>query len=144
MTNEVDGDYVVGNDYYTNAPTGPYIEYDSNNSGGYWWLEDKDWIALEKAGWYVLWGSLEFCQGKWNAKLPPVCSEPKKCNGHRTFESYQEMLDDKEKRYMGALARAARLYGSSRHEAVANWEQVTGQSSEDAGCSCCGQPHSFY
>ena len=31
------------------------VNYSSNNSGGYWWLEDKDWYALEKAGWVVEW-----------------------------------------------------------------------------------------
>lgn len=32
-----------------------YVEYDHNNSGGRWWLTDKDWEALEKAGWKVDW-----------------------------------------------------------------------------------------
>lgn len=27
------------------------VEYSSNNSGGSFWLNDKDWKALEKAGW---------------------------------------------------------------------------------------------
>ena len=31
------------------------VEYSSNNSGGNWWLKDKDWLALEKAGWRVYW-----------------------------------------------------------------------------------------
>ena len=31
------------------------VEYSSNNSGGYWWLKDEDWYALEKAGWEVKW-----------------------------------------------------------------------------------------
>lgn len=31
------------------------IEYSSNNSGGYWWLEDEDWRKLEAAGWHVEW-----------------------------------------------------------------------------------------
>jgi hypothetical protein len=37
------------------------VEYSSNNSGGYWWLKDKDWQALEDAGWYVHWGRDQFC-----------------------------------------------------------------------------------
>jgi hypothetical protein len=31
------------------------IEYDSNNSGGDWWLTDEDWKNLEKGGWKVEW-----------------------------------------------------------------------------------------
>ena len=31
------------------------VEYTSNNSGGVWWLKDKDWKALEDAGWDVDW-----------------------------------------------------------------------------------------
>jgi hypothetical protein len=31
------------------------LEYNPNNSGGSWWLEDEDWYALEKAGWTVEW-----------------------------------------------------------------------------------------
>ncbi len=36
------------------------IEYDSNNSGGYWWLTDDNWKALENAGWTVNWRSERF------------------------------------------------------------------------------------
>lgn len=31
------------------------LSYGSNNSGGRWWLKDKDWEALEDAGWTVHW-----------------------------------------------------------------------------------------
>ncbi len=31
------------------------VTYDSNNSGGYWWLKLSDWQALEAAGWEVEW-----------------------------------------------------------------------------------------
>ena len=31
------------------------VFYNSNNSGGRWWLTDKDWLALEAAGWVVEW-----------------------------------------------------------------------------------------
>ena len=31
------------------------IRYESNNSGGHWWLSDKNWKDLEKAGWNVSW-----------------------------------------------------------------------------------------
>lgn len=36
------------------------IKYISNNSGGSFWLEDKDWKALEKAGWEVEWEKERF------------------------------------------------------------------------------------
>lgn len=29
--------------------------YNSNNSGGKWWLDTDDWKALEAAGWSVDW-----------------------------------------------------------------------------------------
>jgi hypothetical protein len=32
-----------------------YTEYDSNNSGGDWWLTDENWQALEEADWKVRW-----------------------------------------------------------------------------------------
>lgn len=31
------------------------ITYESNNSGGSWWLTDQDWKKLEEAGWEVEW-----------------------------------------------------------------------------------------
>ena len=29
--------------------------YDTNNSGGSWWLNEEDWMRLEKAGWIIEW-----------------------------------------------------------------------------------------
>ena len=37
-----------------------YITYDSNNSGGDWWVDDEGWKALEKAGWIVDWEEERF------------------------------------------------------------------------------------
>ena len=31
------------------------VHYHSNNSGGFWWLSDSHWKALELAGWKVNW-----------------------------------------------------------------------------------------
>lgn len=31
------------------------VVYTSNNSGGEWWLSDKHWENLERAGWEVEW-----------------------------------------------------------------------------------------
>ena len=87
------------------------VEYSSNNSGGHWWLEDKDWQALEGAGWNVNWvKDSEFHTGD---------------------------------RWLGAFADSASRTGLSLLDAVDEWERVTGKSSTDAGCPCCGQPHMF-
>jgi hypothetical protein len=93
-----------------------YVEYDSNNSGGSWWLKDKDWLALEAAGWEVDW--------KRNQK-----------------DSF--CRPDAEGRWLGALATSATRRGLSLRDAADEWERVTGRCATDAGCACCGAPHSF-
>lgn len=40
--------------------TNKVVHYDSNNSGGRWWLTDKQWDALERAGWEVEWRDERF------------------------------------------------------------------------------------
>ena len=91
------------------------VEYSSNNSGGSWWLTDNHWLALEKAGWKVDWFKNQ--KNSWE-------KEPRE-------------------RFLGALAARAERTGLSLKDAVAEWEEVTGLTSTDAGCPCCGQPHSF-
>ena len=93
-----------------------YVEYSSNNSGGSWWLDDKDWYALEEAGWEVDWIR----------------------NEDRLFK------DNDPTRFLGALATSAKRYGLSLKMAKAEFEDITGANADDDGCSCCGQPHSFY
>ncbi len=92
------------------------VEYDSNNSGGSWWLEDDDWRNLEKAGWEVEWYK---------------------------DSKYHKNDVDKNGRWLGALASGAKRVGLSLDAAIAEWETITGECASDAGCSCCGQPHSF-
>lgn len=29
-------------------------------------------------------------------------------------------------------------------DAIAKWEELTGQTATDSGCECCGPPHDFY
>lgn len=94
-----------------------YIEYDSNNSGGSWWLTDQDWQNLEAAGWDVQW------------------FRNRDDNFFRT---------DKDGRWLGALASSATRSGLTLGQAIREWEQVTGKDSSALGCSCCGTPHSFY
>jgi len=103
-----------------------YVEYDSNNSGGRWWLEDKDWKALEKAGWEVRWRKALY--------------EKALADG----DEYASLIkSDGNDRWLGALATKAIRRGLGLREAVDEWELVTGLSSTDAGCPCCGSPHSF-
>jgi hypothetical protein len=92
-----------------------YVEYHSNNSGGFWWLEDKDWKALEAAGWEVEW-----------------------------YAEQNNKLFGGGDRRLGALASTAIKPGAtSLREAADEWERITGQNSTDCGCACCGQPHDF-
>lgn len=123
-----------------------YVEYESNNSGGSWWLNDAHWKALEAAGWKVAWASLE---NKYTDKgdyardadgtptLVPVGT------GGGRFGSFSRRGDDGEYRYLGALAKGAYRVGLNLREAAEEWERVTGESATDAGCPCCGQPHNF-
>ena len=122
------------------------VEYSSNNSGGRWWLSDENWKDLEKAGWWVKWGSSYFCHSKYSFKdkpegKPEPCESSDKCPGHRRFDSAEEMTE--KDRWLGCLAKSATREGLSLRQAVAEWEDVTGMSSTDAGCPCCGTPHSF-
>lgn len=94
-----------------------YVEYSSNNSGGSWWLSDEDWLALEAAGWEVNW--------------------------HRNRKDDVFFRPDEAGRWLGSLATSATRRGLSLREAADEWERITGQSATDAGCPCCGQPHSF-
>lgn len=96
---------------------GSYIEYVSNNSGGNWWLTDKDWEALEEAGWVVRW--------------------------LKDDEHFSSKVDENG-RWLRTKAMRAKRYGLSMGMAMAEFAMLTGQDLGDTGCSCCGEPHSFY
>lgn len=100
------------------------IEYSSNNSGGRWWLSDKDWKNLEAAGWSVHW-----CRDE----------KPIEIDG-RVLRSF---LADESGRWLGALARDAHKDFNSVREAIQEFEKITGQDASDEGCNCCGAPHCF-
>lgn len=121
-----------------------YIEYESNNSGGSWWLEDEHWRALEAAGWKVLWVSLK---EKYAAKgyerdvdgtplLVPISDSSLEGSMVRKGA-------DGEYRFFGALATHAFRAGLSLREAVDEWERATGLDASAEGCECCGRPHVF-
>ena len=121
-----------------------YVEYNSNNSGGSWWLTDKNWKDLEKAGWKVKWATLGILYQD-DVALRELDGMPK------LIPLEDLPPDDWQKsgmfcnngRYMGALAKSAYRAGLSLRAAAEEWEKVTGQNACDAGCSCCGQPHNF-
>lgn len=92
------------------------ITYESNNSGGGWWLKDEDWKALEKAGWKVKWFK--------DQEASPL----------------QNKRSD---RWLGALAEEATKEFDSIREAIQEFEKITGQDVSDEGCNCCGAPHNF-
>ena len=94
-----------------------WIEYDSNNSGGSWWLTDDDWYKLEAAGWEIEWVK------------------------DRPAGLFHE---EGEERFLGALAVKAIRRGLSRKMAIAEWEDVLQMDAYEGGCECCGQPHNFY
>lgn len=135
------------------------LEYDSNNSGGDWWLKDKDWAAMEKAGWTVEWGGLYFCNseyGSFREYTPPVVDPPcplpvpkegsrfldNPCPGHRYATSYAE-AKEKGYRWLGALARGAWIETEDVKAEIEKWESLTRQDAAAEGCNCCGSPHGF-
>ena len=123
-----------------------YVEYESNNSGGSWWLKDEHWKALEAAGWKVQWANLENVytecgrdyvrEPDGTPKLVPAGEE------NSTFPSMARETNG-EHRWLGALAKNAFRVGLGLREAAEEWERVTGMDTTDAGCACCGQPHTF-
>jgi hypothetical protein len=120
-----------------------YVEYDSNNSGGSWWLTDENWYALEKAGWRIKWNRLatisdkdgNMVRGSDGLPLLVDPSDPRVNDYNRRTAT---------ERWLGALAMKAYRIGFTLREAVKEWETITGLNSTDAGCPCCGQPHDFY
>lgn len=108
-----------------------YVVYDSNNSGGSWWLKKRDWEALERAGWIVHW----------------VQPDSKYGGFMRSTESYENPLLPQERHpgaeWLGGVAMSAAKETDNLREAVEEWESVTGQDASAQGCNCCGRPHDF-
>ncbi len=132
------------------------VTYDSNNSGGDWWLKDEHWQKLEDAGWYVVWGGDVFCNsdrifgtGKLANKTPNDCPveirngrEFNMCKGHRAYDSLDAVIADKGQ-WLGSVAREAHKEFPSIKDAILEWEEITGMDASDEGCNCCGAPHNF-
>ncbi len=94
-----------------------YIEYSSNNSGGNWWLKDRDWEALEEAGWVVEW--------------------------LKDDDHFASKVDENGK-WLGTKALRAKRYGLPMAIVKAEFSVLTGEDPDSEGCNCCGQPHNFY
>ena len=123
------------------------VHYDSNNSGGNWWLKDDDWKKLEKAGWTIKWYKDE----RHPDKPDPDCEH---CKGTGKDDGASHRDDrcmwcnyninvSKDGRHMGALATRCEKEFDTIGEALKEFEKVTGQSVSDDGCNCCGAPHCF-
>lgn len=104
------------------------IEYNSNNSGGSWWLTDWQWDCLAANWWDVEWGGYSF-----------------------DWEEKKTRKDAEERRYLWALAtRAYRTYDDTDDndyalaKAIHEFEELTGEEASATGCECCGRPHNFY
>ena len=125
-----------------------YVEYNSNNSGGSWWLTDDDWKNLEKAGWVVAWANLRHDYTEKGDYVRERNGVPRLVPRDGTEERLHNIgieTDNKgDVRYMGALARAAYLPDCEDIRAAADsFDTVTSCTATDAGCACCGQPHNF-
>ena len=106
------------------------IEYRSNNSGGIWWLEEKEWEALEKAGWKV------------KRKGAFVWTD----NGDHAYdeEGYPIWDENKDEKFkVSDVPQYAFFKSDSVTTALKSWQEATGMDVTDEGCNCCGAPHSF-
>ncbi len=107
------------------------VEYSSNNSGGNWWLSDKDWKNLDKAGWKVVWAWEEYVYDAKGGYVPDAKGYPK------------TVKKSKKERYLGALAKYAYKKFDTIQKALQEFEKITKQDISDEGCNCCGAPHNF-
>ena len=60
------------------------VKYRANNSGGYWWLSENDWRALENSGWVVNWLGKKWL-GTLAREASFECETP--ADAMRSFES---------------------------------------------------------
>ena len=110
------------------------IEYNSNNSGGSWWLKDEDWLKLEAAGWKVQRATDGIVYENGNDKLDE--------DGLPVFGPSDQFTTNG--KYLGSAFRQnAWKRFDSPGDAIREFEKLTGQDVMDEGCNCCGPPHSF-
>ncbi len=92
-----------------------YVEFDENNSGGYWRLSSQDYQKLEAAGWVVDY---------------PDPLERRRGRTATTVQFVWARSEDEADTIGGDLAK--------RH-----WEIVLGRNAGEPGCFCCGRPFLF-
>lgn len=105
------------------------VKYESNNSGGSWWLSTEIWEKLEEAGWIVHW--IEKNKGSTLSGVPE--------------SSYKEPLKPCPREggnWLGCEAKSAAKQFNTIQEAISEWEIITGQNAAEEGCNCC-PPHTF-
>ena len=104
------------------------IQFHSNNSGGNRWLNDDNWLALEKAGWKLFsFGDFVYEGDDYSYSEDGL---PERKGGKATNS-------------MGTLAHYAFKKFDSMKEAIIELEKLTGLDSTEEGCNCCGPPHCF-
>ena len=97
-----------------------WYEFHENNSGGDWWLDANDIVALLKTG---KWGlDMDSARGYLDIK--------------RGRNDEEVLLYPFRKFLVGQF--------NSYEEAVQSWESATGWNVNEAGCECCGNPFDIY
>lgn len=122
------------------------VEYDSNNSGGGWWVKDEGWKALEEAGWSVYWGErVRFVRDASGSLAKDKDGNIMTDKSDWRPKNYADALArGKKERYLDALATSALSPEvESVGEAIRSWEKATGLDASAEGCNCCGPPHTF-
>lgn len=100
------------------------VTYDSNNSGGGWWLNSEQWDKLAEAGWNVHW-----------------CHDGGRPS--KAYENPMAVCEDTGETWLGARACSAAKRFENPADAIREFEEVTGEDPSAEGCNCCGPPHSF-
>lgn len=101
------------------------IEYSLNNSGGRWWLENKDWDALKKSKWDIAGHGMFIYNNEGNHVM--------------TAKGLPKLKKINPEYYSYAFKRF-----NSIKEALCEFEKITGADITAEGCNCCGTPHSFF
>jgi hypothetical protein len=125
------------------------LTYDTNNSGGRWWLTDQDWEKLATAGWIVHWVHDPKQVHPDNIPDPTDKDDPHNWDNnfgghtHQYSEGYRLVPAIREGDWLGAGAKSASKRFVHPDDGVQEWESLTGQDSHTQGCISCGPPHSF-
>lgn len=97
------------------------VNFSENNSGGSWWLKQKDYDALAAAGWDIDGRRLSV-----RDPAEPDC--PRSATLMVTVQAETER----------------RACSIAEERAIESWEQATGYDSNEEGCNCCGPPYQIY